>query len=152
MYWKFIYRWWYTAQASVMYVCADNEKDANKEFDSHFGYEDVDIVSCSEISKEDMLKEMVKGYKGDNVDKKLYPVFEVDTTTGEYNMEYCLIGANNLEDLIQHLPDILKEYRNASKKEIRKLMKNYKIFPPKPVVGTYTNKPYSVLTMFGYME
>ncbi len=151
MYWKFIYRWWYTAQASIMYVCADNEKDANKEFDSHFGYEDVDIVSYSEISKEDMLKEMVKGYKGDDADKKLYPVFKVDVCTQDFAAEDMIVGANDLQDLIDHLPDILKE-GNRSKRDIRTLMKGYKDFPPELIEDTYTTTPYKYLTGFGYAE
>lgn len=60
MYWKFTYMWWYSVSKDTMFVKADTEEDAYKKFDSHFGYESVDIISCEQISEQEVLKFCVK--------------------------------------------------------------------------------------------
>lgn len=84
-------------------------------------------------------------------DKELYPIFQVDTCTQSYSIEYTLIGAKDLEDLLQHLPDILKEM-DKPYKERRQLMKEYKTWPPEIIDGAYTDSPYIPLSTFAYYE
>ena len=63
MYWRFTYRWWYSVTKQTMFVKADTEEKAIKIFESNFGYEDVDILDCTETTEQDILKETVKGYE-----------------------------------------------------------------------------------------
>lgn len=84
-------------------------------------------------------------------DKELYQIFEVDTCTQSYAMEYTLIGAVDLDDLIKHLPDILKEM-GKSYNERRQMMKDFKEWPPKEIGGAYTDTPYKALSCYGYYE
>lgn len=84
-------------------------------------------------------------------DKELYPIFQVDTCIQSYSIEYTLIGAKDVEDLIQHLPDILKEM-DKPYKDARMLMKSYKTWPPEIIEGAYTDRPYEPLSTFAYYE
>lgn len=84
-------------------------------------------------------------------DKELYPIFEVDTCIQSYAMEYTLIGAIDLDDLLKHLPNILKEMGKPYK-ERRQMMEDYKVWHPKVVEGTYTDKPYVPLSTYAYYE
>ena len=59
MYWKFTYMYWCSVCKNTMFVKADNKSDAYKKFDSNFGYEEVDIVSCEEVTEEEVLKSCV---------------------------------------------------------------------------------------------
>ena len=56
MYYKFTYMWWCSVCKSTMYVKADSKDEAYKKFDSQFGYEEVDIKSCEEVTAEEILK------------------------------------------------------------------------------------------------
>ena len=59
MYWKFTYRWWFSISKSTMFVKADTESDARKKFNSQFGYEEVDIEDCEQVTEEEVLRECV---------------------------------------------------------------------------------------------
>ena len=59
MYWKVTYRYWCSVEKSVGYVKADTENEAWRKFDSHFGYEEIDIVSVELISADEILKSVV---------------------------------------------------------------------------------------------
>ena len=59
MYWKFTYMWWFSFSKSTMFVKADTKSDAYKKFDSQFGYEEVDIVSCEQVTEEEVLRQCV---------------------------------------------------------------------------------------------
>ena len=83
--------------------------------------------------------------------KELYPIFQVDTCIQSYSIEYTLIGAKDVEDLLQHLPDILKEMGKPYK-ERRQLIKDYKTWPPEIIKGAYTDSPYEPLSTFAYYE
>lgn len=58
MYWKFTYMWWCSVCKETQIVKADSESEAYKKFNSHFGYEDVDIVNCEKITAEEILNEI----------------------------------------------------------------------------------------------
>lgn len=59
MYWKFTYMWWCSVYKDTQFVKADSKSEAYKKFDSHFGYEEVDIKSCEEATAEEILNEIV---------------------------------------------------------------------------------------------
>ena len=84
-------------------------------------------------------------------DKELYPIFSVDICTQSYAMEESLIGAINVDDLIEHLPEILKKL-GKSYQERREIMKGLKEYKPEVIDGAYTDKPYTQLTVYGYWE
>ena len=84
-------------------------------------------------------------------DKELYPIFSVDVCTQDFSMEYVLIGAIDVDDLLKHMRRILKKM-DKSRDEINMLMDVYKDYPPEPVEGAYTDNPYVQLTYFGYFE
>ena len=84
-------------------------------------------------------------------DKELYPIFSVDTCTQSYSVEYTLIGAKDVDDLLAHLPDILKEMGKPYK-ERRQLLKEYKTWTPDPIEGAYTDRPYEPLSTYAYYE
>ena len=84
-------------------------------------------------------------------DKELYPIFSVDTCIQSYSVEYTLIGAKDVDDLIAHLPDILKEMGKPYQ-ERRQLLKDYKTYKPEVIEGAYTDKPYEPLSTYAYYE
>lgn len=55
MYWKFTYIWWYSVCNDVMFVKADTREEAYEKFNSNFGYEDVDVQSCEQVTEDDIL-------------------------------------------------------------------------------------------------
>lgn len=59
MYWKFTYIWWYSVYREEQIVKADSESEAYKKFNSHFGYEDIDIKDCQQITEEEAMSEIV---------------------------------------------------------------------------------------------
>lgn len=63
MYWKFTYRWWYSVTKQTMFVKADTKEKAIETFESNFGYEDVDMLDYEQITEEEILKTIVKGYE-----------------------------------------------------------------------------------------
>ena len=62
MIWRFTYIYWCSVVKQTAYVKADTESEAYKEFDKHFGYEEVDIKDVEQVSVEETLKEFVWGY------------------------------------------------------------------------------------------
>jgi len=88
-------------------------------------------------------------------DKELYQLFSVDVCTQSYAMEYVLIGAVDEDDLLQHMPEILKTM-GKSKEEIKTLKKYYKYNGDGKLIekleGTYTERPYTPLTYYWYCE
>lgn len=46
-----------------MFIKADTKEEAYKKFDSNFGYEDVDIWSCEQVTEQEVLKATIKGYE-----------------------------------------------------------------------------------------
>lgn len=59
MYWKVTYRYWCSVEKSIGYIKADTENEACRKFDSHFGYEEIDIVSVEPTTIEEILKSAV---------------------------------------------------------------------------------------------
>ena len=62
MIWKFTYVYWCSVVRETVYVKAETEKEAYKEFDKHFGYEEVDIKCVEPATVEEALKDVVWGY------------------------------------------------------------------------------------------
>ena len=63
MIWKFTYSWWYDpCKKEIKFVKAETEDDAFREFDKHFGYEDIDVREIEKSSIEEVLKTNVWGY------------------------------------------------------------------------------------------
>ena len=55
--------WWCSVIKDTMFVKADTKEEAYKKFDSNFGYEDVDIYGCEQVTEQEVLKATVKGYE-----------------------------------------------------------------------------------------
>lgn len=49
---KFTYMWWCSVCKDEKIVYAETEEEAYKKFSAGFGYEDVDIISCEQITNE----------------------------------------------------------------------------------------------------
>ena len=88
-------------------------------------------------------------------DKELYPVFELDVCTMSYAMHTILVGAKDENDVIKHLPEILK---NAGKDpiEMKMIIENYTIgsdcYKPVLIPNVYTDTLYEKLSGFWYAE
>lgn len=59
-YWEVSYKWWDSVCMSYGYVKAETIEEANKKFDSQFGYEKIDIKDIKEVSVEEILNKVVK--------------------------------------------------------------------------------------------
>ena len=88
-------------------------------------------------------------------DKELYPVFELDVCTMSYAIDFILVGAKDENDVIQHLPEILKDIDKCAK-DRKEIIKRYKYdseyYKPTPVPNVYTDKPYVRLWLAFYAE
>lgn len=80
--------------------------------------------------------------------KKNYKIFVVDMCTASYAMDDVLIGAENKEDLLQHLPEILDE--DNEDKEIILAQNNGDYYPHE--LNAWTDTPYVILERFSYYE
>lgn len=80
---------------------------------------------------------------------KMYPVFRVDICFTGYAINYALIGAESIQDLIAHIHDIFTEddmdYGYGSVDEITESR-------IEEVKGLYTNNPYIILDSYAYYE
>ena len=79
-------------------------------------------------------------------EKKYYPVFTVNVYFGEWGMEYILVGAEDEEDLINHLKSFV-DYKRDAKKIAKE--KDTRIIK---VQNMFTDKPYKVLDRYAYFE
>lgn len=84
-------------------------------------------------------------------DKELYPVFDVDICTQDFAMEGLLVGAVDVDDLIEHLPELLKKLGKPYQ-ERRQIIKNVKTYNPEAIKDVYTDNPYTPLSIYGYCE
>lgn len=84
-------------------------------------------------------------------EKKFYPVFRIDVCFSGYAMDYVLVGAESMDDLIAHIHDILTDddldYGTASVDELASETSRFE-----EVKNMYTDKPYTVLDSFSYYE
>ena len=78
--------------------------------------------------------------------EKMYQVYSVDTCFTEYAMEYQLIGAESVDDLIAHLGDFIQY------KKDRKRIENEREWRIREIPHLYTDVPYKGLDSFGYYE
>lgn len=87
----------------------------------------------------------------ENKEKKFYPVFRIDVCFTGYAMDYVLVGAESLDDLIAHIHDILTDddidYGTASVDELASETSRFE-----EVKNMYTDKPYTVLDSYSYYE
>jgi len=82
----------------------------------------------------------------------MYKVFEVNDCFEDWAMSDFLIGAESREDLISHLPEIMIERdgkRSGTKAAKRIIKDEYRI---KEIENLFTDKPYTSLTSYGYIE
>ena len=85
--------------------------------------------------------------------EKYYQLFTVNVCTSEWAMEECIIGAEDLNDLVANLENIVTF--NGGKRfdddEVCKIVKekDHRIFA---IDCAYTTKPYTVLETFAYYE
>lgn len=63
MYWKFTYMWRCSACKDTLFVKADTEDEAYQKFNTQFGYEDVSIYNCEQVTEQEILKTYVVGYE-----------------------------------------------------------------------------------------
>ena len=82
------------------------------------------------------------------MENKLYKIFVVDMCTASYAMDDVLIGAENKEDLLKHLPEILNE--NNEDKEFILEHNNGDYYPRE--LNAWTDTPYVILERFAYYE
>lgn len=82
------------------------------------------------------------------MEKKIYKIFVVDMCTASYAMDDVLIGAENKEDLLQHLPEILDE--DNKDKETILAQNNGDYYPHE--LNAWTDTPYVILERFSYYE
>lgn len=78
------------------------------------------------------------------IEKELYPVFAVDICTSFYAMEDILVGAEDKEDLREHLADLLEE-------DAEYILSGFD-WRVSEQEGIYTDRPYEVLGTFNYYE
>lgn len=83
---------------------------------------------------------------------KYYQVFCVYDCFDEYASDEFLVGAESEEDLINHLPDILKSYGVSSPKTIAKKIVKEKEWRIKLLEHLFTDQPYTTLHSSGYVE
>lgn len=105
--------------------------------------------------------------------KKYYQVFKIDTSFRDYEADYKYAGAESKEDLIQHIREIfpddvdivtegdLEDYPDKelgdeirfpwfSDKQFKDICtQKYRI---ERIKNLYTDKPYTVIDSFGYIE
>ena len=79
--------------------------------------------------------------------EKKYQVYSVDTCFEEYAMEYQLIGAESVEDLLLHL----KDCKTVNKKAVNKIRKEAE-WRIREIPHLYTDVPYIGLDSYGYCE
>lgn len=78
--------------------------------------------------------------------EKKYQVYSVDTCFSEYAMEYQLVGAESVDDLITHLKDFIRY------KKDRKRIENEREWRIREIPHLYTDVPYIGLDSYGYCE
>ena len=80
---------------------------------------------------------------------KMYPVFRVDICFSGYAIDYALIGAESVKDLLNHIHDIFSDddlnYGLVSVDNITETR-------IEEVKGLYTDKPYTVIDSYSYYE
>lgn len=78
--------------------------------------------------------------------EKLYQVYSVDFCFEDYAIDYRLIGAEDVDDVIAHLRPFV-----TYKKELKKIEEE-KEWRIRKVEHLYTDTPYKILDSYGYIE
>ena len=82
-----------------------------------------------------------------------YQVFEINICWDKWAMDYCQVGAKDLTDLKEHLGKIFKN--SLSRKHLNELKNDNpqdRFSRIDKIENLYTNKPYTILTSYGYEE
>lgn len=79
------------------------------------------------------------------MEKKYYQVFSIDVCDMTYAMDYCLIGAESVDDLLAHWEEIFNEPLSlgeavASKERITL------------IEDMFTTTPYKIIDRYSYYE
>lgn len=111
-------------------------------------------------------------------EKKMYPVFEVDTSWNDCEISYQLVAAESREDLIKHFKDIWPDFEYvATEDDILDDPNNIEVgdiisepvftdseyeslvYPEdeefdriKILPNVFSDKPYTILTTYSYIE
>ena len=84
------------------------------------------------------------------MDKKMYKVFVVDVCFDSYATDDVIVGAEGVDDLIQHIPVIFDDYSfTDDNKETFLKQLQHRIAV---IEHLYTDTPYQILTSFAYYE
>lgn len=78
--------------------------------------------------------------------EKKYQVYSVDFCFEDYAIDYRLIGAEDVDDLIAHLLPFV-----TYKRELKKI-ENEREWRIKKIDHLYTDTPYMILDSYGYCE
>ena len=85
------------------------------------------------------------------VRKKVYPVFKIDICFSSYAIHYILVGAVSVEDLIDHIHEFLSDNDiNFGCGRVDKLVSETSRF--EEVKNMYTDKPYTIIDSYSYVE
>lgn len=124
---------------------------------NNYGY-DVSVVEYSDPEEiktgigfcMDSEIKLLSNYK-DGVIKKVYPVFRIDICFIDYAIHYILVGAVSVEDLIDHIHEFLTDNDiNFSCGRVDKLVSETSRF--EEVKNMYTDKPYTIIDSYSYVE
>ena len=92
------------------------------------------------------------------MEQEYYQVFSVDTCFSSYAINYHLIGAKDVDDLIEHLEKTFTYYDAGGKKHLLFTKKEIKAISKdrdwciETLANTFTTVPYEIITTFGYAE
>ena len=77
----------------------------------------------------------------------MYPVFQVDIYFGSWGMEFVLVGAEDIDDLRNHIENLFPDLTKKEKKLLKKDPWRIQSIP-----GLFTDNPHTIITSFGYVE
>ena len=113
-------------------------------------YRDQEDVKTGLGRNVEHIMELISEHR-EKKEKKFYPVFRIDVCFTGYAMNYVLVGAENMDDLIAHIHDIFTDndldYGTASVDELASETSRFE-----EVKNMYTDNPYVILDSFSYYE
>lgn len=89
-------------------------------------------------------------------DVKYYQLFSVDICTCGWAMDNVLVGAENVDDLVDHLKEVFSLIDKNGKKRyynqnLVKRIKKEKV-RIQPIKNSYTTTPYTIIETYAYYE
>lgn len=82
----------------------------------------------------------------------MYKVFKVDDFFSEWGNSVFYVGAESLDDLVDHLPDIMKSKFVQKPVQIAKMIIREKDWRIHEIEHMFTDTPYVSLCSDGYLE